>query len=95
MQLEQIFWKIVISFCLSLSKTNVQQSYLKIYARLTDIIKQKTIKNRPYNHIFLRYSHITTKILDRFFHSFSSLGLGMVQLKYQRAKPLTFYFLNL
>ena len=30
-QLEQIFWKIVIIFCLSLSKTNVQRSHLKIY----------------------------------------------------------------
>ena len=37
MQLEQIVWKIVIIFCLSLSKTNVQQSYLKTYHQLTDL----------------------------------------------------------
>ena len=39
MQLEQIFWKIIIIFCFSLPvfKTNVQQSYLKIYPRLTDV----------------------------------------------------------
>ena len=36
-QLEQFFGKIVISFCLSLSETNVQQRYFKIYLRLTDI----------------------------------------------------------
>ena len=36
-QLEQIFWKIVIIFCLSLPKTNVLQSYLKIFLRLTDL----------------------------------------------------------
>ena len=37
MPLEQIFLKIVTICCFSLSKTNVQQSYLKIYQRLTDL----------------------------------------------------------
>ena len=37
MQLEQIFWKIGIIICLSVSKTNDQQNYLKMYSRLIDL----------------------------------------------------------
>ena len=37
MQLKQFFLKIVIIFCLSLSKTNVQQSYLEIYVQVTNL----------------------------------------------------------
>ena len=40
----QIIWKIVIILCLSLSKTNVQQNYLKINLRLTSL---RPIKHSP------------------------------------------------
>ena len=37
MQLEQIFWKISSIFWLFLSKSTVQQIYLKVYLQLTDL----------------------------------------------------------
>ena len=45
MQLEKIFLKIISIFWLFLSKSNVEQSYLKIYLRLTDLY---AIKHKPW-----------------------------------------------
>ena len=45
MQLEQIFWKISSSFWLFLSKSTVEQIYLKVYLRLTDLY---AIKHKPW-----------------------------------------------
>ena len=46
MQLEQIFWKRSSIFWLFLSKRTVEQIYLKVYLRLTDLyaIKHKLWK---------------------------------------------------
>ena len=43
----------------------------------------------------LNISNLSKKLLDRFFYSVSNFGTGMVQLKYQRAKRLKFFFLVL
>ena len=45
MQLEQIFWKISSIFWLFLSKSTVEQIYLKVYLRLTDLY---AIKHKPW-----------------------------------------------
>ena len=45
MQLEQIFWKISSIFWLFLSKSPVEQIYLKVYVRLTDLY---AIKHKPW-----------------------------------------------
>ena len=45
----------------------------------------------PWNHVFFKYFHFAKK-LQIFYCSFSNLGPGMVQLKYQRAKRLKFSF---
>ena len=45
MQLEQIFWKIRSIFWLFLSKSTVEQIYLKVYLRLTDLY---AIKRKPW-----------------------------------------------
>ena len=45
--------------------------------------------------VFLKYFHFTKNLMNRFFNSFSNLGLGMVELKYQKAKRLKFSFLVL
>ena len=37
MQLEPIFWKISSTFWLFLSKSTVEQIYLKVYLQLTDL----------------------------------------------------------
>ena len=37
MQLEQMFWKISSIFWLFLSESTVEQIYLKVYLRLTDL----------------------------------------------------------
>ena len=42
MQLEQIFWKTSSIFWLFLSKSTVEQIYLKVYLRLTDFIRNQT-----------------------------------------------------
>ena len=44
MQLEQIFWKISSIFGLFLSESTVEQIYLKVYLRLTDLY---AIKHKP------------------------------------------------
>ena len=95
MQLEQIFWKISSIFWLFLSESNVEQIYFKIYLRLTVLY---AIKHKPWkwslNLIFLKYFHFTKKVMNSFLNFFSKLGLGMVQLKYQKAKRLKFSFLR-
>ena len=57
------------------------------------------MKTKPWNHIFLiflRYFHITEKLMNRFLFLLSQIwGPGIVQLKYQRTKRLKFFFLNL
>ena len=45
MQLEQIFLKSSSIFWLFLSKSNVEQIYLKVYLRLTDLY---AIKHKPW-----------------------------------------------
>ena len=45
MQLEQIFWKISSIFWLFFSKNTVEQIYLKVCVRLTDLY---AIKHRPW-----------------------------------------------
>ena len=45
MQLEQFFWKISSIFWLFLSKSTVEQIYLKVYQRLTDLY---AIKHKPW-----------------------------------------------
>ena len=48
MQLEQIFWKISSIFRLFLSKSTVEQIYLKVYLQLTDYTQSNTNhENRP------------------------------------------------
>ena len=42
---------------------------------------------------FLNISNLSKNFLIEFFYSVSNVGLGMVQLKYQRAKRLKFFFL--
>ena len=42
---------------------------------------------------FLNISNLSKNYLIDFFYSMSNLDLGMVQLKYQRAKRLKFSFL--
>ena len=44
-QLEQFFWKISSIFWLFLSKSTVEQIYLKVYLRLTDLY---AIKHKPW-----------------------------------------------
>ena len=44
MQLEQIFWKISSIFLVLLSKSTVEQIYLNVYLRLTDLY---AIKHKP------------------------------------------------
>ena len=45
---------------------------------------------------FLKYFKFIKKVLDCFlFYSASNFGPGMVQLKYQKAKRLKFFFLVL
>ena len=44
MRFEQIFWKISSIFLLFLSKSTVEQIYLKVYVRLTDLY---AIKYKP------------------------------------------------
>ena len=44
-QLEQIFWKISSIFWLFLSKSTVEQIYLKFYLQLTDLY---AIKHKPW-----------------------------------------------
>ena len=44
MQLEKIFWKISSIFLLFLPKSAVEQIYLKVYLRLTDLY---AIKHKP------------------------------------------------
>ena len=44
MQLEQMFWEISSIFLLFLSKSTVEQIYLKVYPRLTDLY---AIKHKP------------------------------------------------
>ena len=44
---------------------------------------------------FLNISNLSKNYLIDFFYSVSSLGPVMVQLKYQRAKRLKFFFLVL
>ena len=46
LQLEQIFLKISSIFWLFLSKSTVEQIYLKVYLRLTDLY---AIKHKPWN----------------------------------------------
>ena len=41
MQLEFFYWKIILFFLLIVPKTNVPQSYLKIYRQLTDLYFMK------------------------------------------------------
>ena len=43
-QLEQFFWKIISKFLLFLSERNIEQSYLKLYVRFTDLY---AIKHEP------------------------------------------------
>ena len=68
MQLEQIFWKISSIFRLFLSKSTVEQIYLKVYLRLIDLY---AIKHKPWNEalnlVFLKYFHFTKKLINRFF----------------------------
>ena len=45
MQLEQIFWKISNIFWSFLPKSTVEQIYLEVYLRLTDLY---VIKHRPW-----------------------------------------------
>ena len=45
MQLEQVFWKISSIFWLFVSKSTVEQIYLKVYLRLTDL---HAIKHKPW-----------------------------------------------
>ena len=53
------------------------------------------MKIGPRITIFLNISNLSKKLLDGFsFYSVSNFGPGMVQLKYQRAKRLKFFFLD-
>ena len=45
MQLKQIFWKISSIFWFFLSKSTVEQIYLEVYLRLTDLY---AIKHKPW-----------------------------------------------
>ena len=45
MQLEKFFWKISSIFWLFLSESTVEQIYLKLYLRLTDLY---AIKHKPW-----------------------------------------------
>ena len=68
MQLEQIFWKISSIFWLFLSESTVEQIYLKVYLRLTDLyaIKHRPWKQAP-NLVFLKYFHFTKKTNEQIF----------------------------
>ena len=51
------------------------------------------MKIGPRITFFLNISKLSKNYLIDLFYSVSTLGLGMVQLKYQRAKRLKFSFL--
>ena len=53
------------------------------------------MKIGPRITFFLNISNLSKNYLIDFFYSISNLGPGMVQLKYQRAKRLKFFFLVL
>ena len=90
MQLEQFFGKsLLFSICpyLKLMFSKVIKKFIN--DQLTYSRSNTNLKSH-----FLRYFHIAKKLLDRFFHSSSNVGLGTVQLKYQSAEPLKFSFLR-
>ena len=86
MQMEKIFF---------LSQINVENSCLKIDPRLVDLyqIKQEPLKIGFKITFFWEMSALIQNSKTEFFHSLSNLGLGVVELRYQRAMRLTFFFL--
>ena len=53
------------------------------------------MKLGPRITFFLNISNLSKNYLIDFFYSVSNVGLGIIQLKYQRAKRLKFSFLVL
>ena len=51
------------------------------------------MKKGPRITFFVNISNLSKNYLTDLFYSVSNFGLGMVQLKYQRAKRLKFSFL--